>query len=220
MKKFETIYLSPLALSANKFNPNVMSAENENRLRESIRRNGFFKPALVRELPNGTLEIIGGEHRVSAAIDLGITEVPVVNLGSISDEKAKELCVLDNGRYGDDDALRLAELLSEMGSVDEIASFMPYSDADFAAIFASTSIELDNLDIPDNEELPPMLPTEKPIQTHQVMRFKVPVGDVEHITSVIERVMRTQKFTDEDSLSNAGNALVHVFKKGATEDGV
>lgn len=217
---FKNLTVNPASLQKNPWNTNVVSPENERKLDESLKRLGVFKPILCRELPDGSLQIIGGEHRAESAVRLGMKEVPVVNLGHISEERAKEVMLVDNGRYGDDDALRLAELLSEMGSVDEIASFMPYSDADLTAIFASTSIDLDDLDIPDNEEMPPTLPTEKPIQTHQIMRFKVPVGDVEHITSVIERVMRTQKFTDEDSLANAGNALVHVFKRGATEDGV
>lgn len=216
----KNISVNPSLLQKNPWNTNSVPPENERKLDESLKRLGVFKPILCRELPDGTLQIIGGEHRVESAKRLGLKEVPVINMGQMTDERAKEVMLVDNGRYGDDDALRLAELLSEMGSVDELASFMPYSDADLTAIFAATSIEFDDLDIPENEDLPPTLPAEKQIQTHQVMRFKVPIGDVEHITSVIERVMRNQKFTDEDSLSNAGNALVHVFKKGATEDGV
>ena len=58
------------------------------------------------------------------------------------------------------------------------------------------------------------------MQTHQIMRFKVPIEDVATITTVIERVMRTQKYTDDDSLTNAGHALVHICSKGAEENGV
>jgi ParB-like chromosome segregation protein Spo0J len=216
----KNLSVDPKALHKNPWNTNVVSPENEAKLDASLKRLGVFKPILCRELPNGALQIIGGEHRVDSAIRLGLTEVPVVNLGKISEERAKEVMLVDNGRYGDDDALRLAELLSELGSVGEISSFMPYSDADLTAIFASTSIELDDLDIPDNEELPPTLPSEKPMQTHQIMRFKVPIEDVATITAVIERVMRTQKYTDDDSLTNAGHALVHICSKGAEENGV
>lgn len=207
----KNLTVNPASLKKNPWNTNVVAPENERKLDESLKRLGVFKPILCRELPDGSLQILGGEHRAESAIRLGMKEVPVVNLGSISDERAKEVMLVDNGRYGDDDALRLAELLSEMGSVDEIASFMPYSDADLTAIFSSTSIELDDLEIPDNEELPPTLPTEKPVQTHQIMRFKVPVDDVHRITAAIERAMKEQGFTDEDSLANAGNALVHIF---------
>ena len=44
------------------------------------------------------------------------------------------------------------------------------------------------------------------------MRFKVPIEDAEFVTALIERTRKTQRFTDEDSLTNAGNALVHLLK--------
>jgi hypothetical protein len=43
------------------------------------------------------------------------------------------------------------------------------------------------------------------------LRFKVPIGDSATITEKVEKVMKRQRFSDEDSLSNAGNALVHIF---------
>ena len=207
--KIEQTLISSLVPSS--WNPNIVSPDNEEKLRNSLQRHGFFKPALARELPDGSLEIVGGEHRVMAAKSIGYTHVPVVNLGKISDEKAKELCLLDNGRFGNDDTLQLAALLSSLDSIEDLSSFMPYSDADFQSIFSSTSIALDELDIPDDEPHAPSLAKEKTVQTHQIMRFKVPVGDVASITTAIERTMKTQRFNDEDSLSNAGNALVHIF---------
>lgn len=215
----KNLTVSPKSLKKNPWNTNVVPPQNESRLDESLKRLGVFKPLLCRELDDGSLEIIGGEHRAESAIRLGIAEVPVISLGRISDARAKEIMLVDNSRYGDDDALRLAELLSEMGSVEDIASFMPYSDADLTAIFASTSIELDDLDIPDNEDMPVNLPIDKPLQTHQIMRFKIPVEDAARVSELIERVMRTQKFTEEDSLTNAGNALVHICTKG-NQDGL
>jgi hypothetical protein len=106
----------------------------------------------------------------------------------------------------------LAELLEGLGSIEELASYMPYGESDLASIFSSVSIELDDLDIPDDDESP-KLPTEKPLQTHQVMRFKVPVGDVGSITDLIEAAMKSQKFTEGDSLENAGDALVYLLGK-------
>ena len=141
--------------------------------------------------------------------------IKVVNLGVISDQKAKEISLVDNGRYGADDTLQLAELLESLGGADELASYMPYSETDLASIFSSVNIALDDLDIPDADEAAPSLPKEKPIQTHQIMRFKVPVDDVGDITELIERTMKAQKFTEEDSLTNAGDALVYLLKKAA-----
>jgi ParB-like chromosome segregation protein Spo0J len=199
----------PSTLSPNPWNTNVVSPDNEAKLEGSIKRFGMFKPVIVRELEDGTLQIIGGEHRAVIAERLGIKKVPIVNLGRIDDDKAKEIGIVDNGRYGTDDTLQLAELLGGLTNAEELSTFMPYTDSDLASIFSSVNIALDELDLPDEDETP-KLPKEKPIQTHQVMRFKVPVDDVAMLTEMIERVMKHQKFTEEDSLSNAGNALVYI----------
>lgn len=203
--------LAPDQLTPNPWNTNIVSPENQAKLEASIKRLGVFKPILVREMPNGDLQIIGGQHRWEAAQSLGHTQVPVVNLGRISDKKAKEIGLVDNGRYGADDTLQLASLLEDLGvDANELSSFMPYSESDFASIFSSVNIALDDLDLPDDAELP-VTPAAKPAQTHQIMRFKVPMDDVGAITELIERTMKEQRFVDEDSLSNAGNALVHLL---------
>jgi hypothetical protein len=94
---------------------------------------------------------------------------------------------------------------------------MPYSETDLASIFSSVNIALDDLDLDDAEETAPSLPKEKPIQTHAVMRFKVPVDDQGWIADLVEKTMKQQKFTEEDSLTNAGDALVYLLKKAAGE---
>src|SRR5690348_6918711 len=112
--------VDPRLIEPNPWNTNVVSHENEQKLRASIERNGMFKPALVREVSSFPgardikLQSIGGWHRVEQAIELGWTEVPVINLGRISDEQAKEISLADNARYGVDDTLKLSELLGEL----------------------------------------------------------------------------------------------------------
>jgi ParB/RepB/Spo0J family partition protein len=210
MSKIKLESRKPTELASNPWNTNVVSPENQQKLEESVKRFGMFKPIVVRETDDG-LQIIGGQHRWEAAISLGHAEVPVINLGRISDRKAKEISLVDNGRYGADDTLQLAQLLEEIGvGADELSSFMPYSESDFASIFSSVNISLDDLDLPDDEELP-RSPAAKPAQTHQIMRFKVPVDDVSVITDLIERTMKEQRYVEEDSLSNAGNALVFLL---------
>lgn len=203
--------IDPRRLQANPWNTNVVSPENEHKIDESVKRFGMFKPILVRELEDGALQIIGGQHRVESAIRLGLKLVPLHNLGRIDDKTAKEIGIVDNGRYGADDTLRLAELLEGLGNADDLAMFMPYSDSDFASIFASTNISLDDLDLTDDGPASPSTAQSKAVQTHQIMRFKVPVDDVGKLTARIERTMKEQGFTDEDSLSNAGHALVHLL---------
>lgn len=200
-------------LQPNPWNTNHVSPENEVKLEASMRRFGCYKPIVCRELDDGSLEIVGGEHRWQMARKLGYPTVPVVNLGSISDEKAKEIGLVDNGRYGEDDTLALAELLKDLGNAEEIFGFLPYSNDDLDAIFSSTSIALDDLDSHDTE-LPDLnAPSSKPLKTHQIMRFKVPIEDSEWVQKRIEHTMKLQGYTDDDSMTNAGNALVHLLKE-------
>lgn len=200
-------------LRPNPWNTNHVSAENEKKLDESFKKFGCYKPIVVRQMGE-TLEILGGEHRWGAARRAGHKTVPVANLGVISDEEAKQIGLVDNGRYGEDDSLELAALLNGMDNLEEIMGFLPYAEDDLSAIFASSSIDFASLDIPDDaDDRLPELPTKAAVQTHQVMRFKVPVEDSEKISGLIERCMKSQGFTDDDSMTNAGNALVHLLKE-------
>jgi ParB-like chromosome segregation protein Spo0J len=203
------IAVDPKKLIKNPWNTNMVDPENQKKLDNSVKRFGMFKPLICRELADGSLQILGGEHRAESAVRLGYKEVTIINLGRISDEKAKEISLVDNGRYGTDDTLQLAELLKELGEIEDISSYMPYSDSDLDSIFASSSISLDDLELPDSDELPLMDMTSK-VQSHQIMRFKVPMEDAPAIQVVIESIMKSQGFTDDDSLMNAGNALVYL----------
>lgn len=209
--------MAPSQLLPNPWNTNTLTAEAEEKLDKSLQRLGMFKPVVVRVLETGEFQILGGEHRWESAKRLKMTEIPVVNLGRISENKAKEIGLVDNARYGADDTLQLAELLEGLGlSTEEMASFMPYSETDLASIFSSVNIDLDDLDIPDSDEKTPAPSTPAP-QTHVVMRFKIPIDDSGDLTALIEKTMKEQRFTEEDSLSNAGNALVHLLLKKETE---
>lgn len=204
---------APQDLKPNPWNTNVVSPDNEAKIEASLQRLPFFKPVIVRELADGTLQILGGAHRRDAAIRLGMADVPIMNLGVIDDSVAKEIGLADNARYGADDTAALARLLDSLGDPEDISSFLPFSATDFASIFSSSSIALDELDDldPDLSAAPPSLEPPKAGQTHTIVRFKVPIEDAAKITEKVEQVKKRQRFTDEDSLTNAGNALVHIF---------
>ena len=202
----------PSSLVPNSWNTNVVSPENEEKLDSSLKRFGVFKPVIVRELIDGTLQIIGGEHRAQSAARLGYKTIPIVNLGMISDQKAKEISLVDNDRFGEDDMFKLAELVGTL-DVSELSSFTTFTDTDIDSMFTSSSIaleDLDSLSLPSEDIEPPQ---EKSIQTHQIMRFKVPIKDVDAVTQKIEKAIKVQGFDDSDSLTNAGDALVHLLLK-------
>lgn len=216
MRKVEYLTVPINELRKNTFNSNKVSAINEEKIRKSIERNGLFKPIIVRVVEGVPgYEIIGGEHRWEQAKELGYVDVPVANLGIISDAKAKEISVIDNARYGADDTILFAEILKEIGDVEEISHFLPYGDADLSAIFASSSIALDDLDSefqieetkPEDEE--PV--AAKPTKTHTIMRFKIGLVDAERLTALIAKTQKDHGLNTADELTNAGDALVHLL---------
>lgn len=73
--KFETVDISSIQL--NSFNPNIMSEKAFKHLKEEIQRIGLIQPLLVRLTPEGSLELVDGEHRFKACMELGIPKVPV-----------------------------------------------------------------------------------------------------------------------------------------------
>lgn len=215
MNAVEYLTVSVDDLRKNTFNSNKVSAQNEEKIRASIERNGLFKPIIVRTVSGvAGYEIIGGEHRWEQAVELGYTDVPIANMGDISDAKAKEISVIDNARYGIDDTLMFADILKDIGGMDEISQFLPYGESDLNAIFNASNIALDDLDdIPEAEE-PDEVPEEKapkPTKTHTIMRFKASLGDAERITALIARTQKDQGFTAGDDLTNAGDAIVFLL---------
>lgn len=194
-------------LTPNPWNTNVVSPENQAKIVESIKRFGMFKPILCRELENGQLEIIGGQHRWEAAKELGYSDIPVISLGQIDDKKAKEISLVDNGRYGVDDGLKLSELLRELGNVDE---FLPISEADLNQIFQAATVDWDMIGAhEDDEEIEEQIEqATRNTPDFQIMRFKVPIADAQHVKAIIDGIIRKHNLSDRDSLTNAGDALV------------
>lgn len=129
--------VNPFELKPNEWNSNKVSRDNLEKLKKSVSSLEMFKPLIVRETATG-LEILAGYHRNEAAKELGIESVPVLNLGPIEEQKAKEISIIDNTRYGEDDSELLEKLINSMDT-ELIGTAMP---------------ELASLEIPDlSEEL-------------------------------------------------------------------
>lgn len=207
----ETLKVDPRTLAFSPWNVNSVSPENMAKLKESVKRNGIFRPVVVRELPDGTYQVIAGEHTTRVSIELGMETIDVYNLGAISERKAKEISVIDNQHYGVEDTYGLGELLKEIDA--NPAEFLPFSDQELNTIFRSTQIDLDSLELPDEDLIPDYKPDEiqeRARVDHQIMRFKVPIQDAERVQRTIEAIIKRQGLKDRDSMLAAGMALVHL----------
>lgn len=206
----ESGFTSPDSLFFNKWNSNAVEAENLEKLKQSIQRHGLFKPVVIREVDEG-LEVIGGQHRLIAAKELGIDKVPYINVGQIDDDQAKEISLIDNSRYGQDDMEALAGILNDLDT--DITAIMPWTEDDIKNIHTSAEFDFDDfdddLDLEDDDV--DMPDTAKAPKTHTMMRFKVPLEDAETIGAIIQKVISEHGFTESDQATNAGDALVQLL---------
>ena len=205
-------YLPPGDLVPNPWNSNHVAPEMRTRLRASIEEFGFIRPIIGRRLADGSVQILGGEHRATTAVEMEIPQVPVVILTDISDKRAKALGLADNGRYGEDDALKLSAILGDIGT--DFIDMLPFDEEDLAGIFASAAIDIDDLGFADDEKEIGDLPSAdapRPTITHELMRFKIPVEDRDKFEKYIQKVIKDKGFSAEsDSMVAAGMALVVI----------
>jgi len=104
-------HVAPSKLKAAPYNPRRMSAEARAKLERGIGEFGLVDPIIARRKDK---MVIGGHQRLTSALAMGLTSVPVVYLDGISDTRAKALNILLNnpaagGEYDNDllaDALR------------------------------------------------------------------------------------------------------------------
>lgn len=136
-KDYEIIMITPREAQRNPWNPNRMDLETFEKEKLSITNNGFIDPIKVRELEDGSLEIVDGEHRWRAAQELGLKEIPAINLGPISDEQAKKLTIIANELRGAPEPVLLSALLKDLNksiTVDQLSLELPMSQAEIESM--------------------------------------------------------------------------------------
>lgn len=201
-------------MKANPWNPNVVDPINQEKLQRSLQQNGLQKAILIRTLPDGSKQILDGWHRVQAAIQLGWKKIYCVDLGAIPDTRAKIETLTGNSRFGEDDPLLMANLLSDPSLVaDDIISTLPFDEAMIKEYFEHTTAELDLDDLGQDSEISLDLEDTKPARTHQILRFKLSIEDATTVTDYIARVKAEQQFNQADELTNAGDALMHIINQ-------
>ena len=115
------------------------------RIRQSIKANGFYGSCVVQR---STGNILVGNHRYRAAVDEGLTEIPVTWV-DVSDDQALKMLLVDNrvsdfGAYDDEELMRALEQLdAELEGSGYDTKFFD----DLAAKIRSDDIDVDNVDI-------------------------------------------------------------------------
>lgn len=213
--KITILQVEVARLRPNPWNTNSVGAQNFEKLKGSIEKLGFFKPILARELDGGQFEILGGEHRWRAAMEQGISTVPVISVGKISDLVAKQMSLVDNERYGEDDQVALQRLIEEIQSeLDyQLSEIAPYDDELAATLARESAIDLEMLEALSRGEEEPIEKdsrekAERVGAEHQTMRFKVTFDASDRVTETIKSIIKEQAINTGNDMENAGEALV------------
>lgn len=100
-------------IEPNPWNPNEMTEEVFQHLKEEYERVGNLQPILVRELDDN-YQIIDGEHRWKAQSRIGEQTIDAVVVEDMDDHDAKMTTLNMNDIKGSDNPIKKAELLEDL----------------------------------------------------------------------------------------------------------
>ena len=95
------------AITANQDQPRTNLGDLAD-LKASIETHGVLEPLLVRRLPERGYELVSGERRFHAAMAVGLSEVPCIEL-TVNDQQALEIALIENLQRKDLNAFEEAE---------------------------------------------------------------------------------------------------------------
>lgn len=195
----ELLKSNPFDLVANPWNSNRVNRENFEKLKKSLRELGSFKPVVVRELADGRLQILGGYHRVEAAKELGFPSVPIFNVGKIDDERAKEISLVDNARYGQDDTELLSKLLDEIDT-ELLGEILPDAPVEIPDLGDLTDKLTDDLAAATKED-----------DTHKFLKFRLENEKADEVEMVLGKIASDNGYQYGDGYWNLADALYHAL---------
>lgn len=128
-KNYDPAKLSLVPISsveANGWNPKNKETKQFRHVVRSLELYGFRQPILVRNHPDDKkkYQILDGEQRFTAAQELDYIEIPVYNLGDVSDEEAKAATIWMEVQVPFDE-IDLSYLVTEL---DNLEIEMPFSE--------------------------------------------------------------------------------------------
>jgi hypothetical protein len=124
-------------------------------LRRNLKRNGQIVNMIVRQLPSGKMEVLDGNHRLDAVVDLKWEKVYVYDLGKISNAAARRIAVEINETRFNSNLVKLSQAIAEIRkefTLEELQETMPFRPEEFAAFSEMGAFDWsDDSEKPDTE---------------------------------------------------------------------
>lgn len=105
-------YLDTNLIDANQFQPRIEFEEIEE-LGQSLNEYGLLQPVVVREEPNGRYELVAGERRLRAAMQIGWQRIPALIIDA-NDQASAKLSLVENDQRKNLNAIERAKALKTL----------------------------------------------------------------------------------------------------------
>lgn len=182
---------SELLAAAAPYNPRHIGEDEFESLVESIKRFGFVVPVIFN---TRTGRLVSGHQRVKAAVHLGMTEVPVLDV-DIDETQERLLNVAMNRIKGKFDAEKLSVIFAEL-------------------ITAGEEIEITGFDSLEVAEINAMLgsaPVEDPSFLQMV--FRMNRKDTAEVKVALRTAKKAGTFDEVENQNSNGNALMRIAEE-------
>ena len=144
--------------------------------------------------------VLGGNMRLKACIEAGLTDVPVIHANNLTEEKKREFIIKDNVQFGSHDWSELAnnwdvDLIQEWGL--DIIGFDNVEDLG------------EGFSLPDGDKSP-----------FQQMTFTLADEQATQLKNAIEEIKRTEEYKYAETMGNEnsnGNALYLIIMQWAEQ---
>lgn len=170
----------------------------------SIAEFGFLDPITVRSgRESGPLfkkkQIIDGEHRWKGGKALGMTEVPIVDLGRLSDARAKTLTELLNKLRGENDPMRWAAMVQEINLQEpELVQFLPYQEVELQALLRSSEVDWEQLATQNQEpHAGPNAQRDAAGKLFKKFSVSLPEATMDRVVDLMRKIKAARKLDDD-----------------------
>ena len=144
--------------------------------------------------------VLGGNMRLKACLEAGLTDVPVIHANNLTEEKKREFIIKDNVQFGSHDWSELAnnwdvDLIQEWGL--DIIGFDNVEDMG------------EGFSLPDGDKSP-----------FQQMTFTLADEQCVQIKNAIDEIKRTEEYKYAETMGNEnsnGNALYLIIMQWAEQ---
>ena len=185
-----------------KSNPNNPRLIKDNKFKQLVKSIQDF-PQMLELRPIVIDEnnmVLGGNMRLKACLEAGMTDVPVIHANNLTEEKKREFIIKDNVSFGSHDWSELAnnwdvDLIQEWGL--DIIGFDNVEDLG------------EGFNLPDGDKSP-----------FQQMTFTLADEQATQLKNAIEEIKRTEEYKYAETMGNEnsnGNALYLIIMQWAEQ---